>query len=84
MSYESTSDPAGFLPAAMEGEEGGRLRPCKACDAVAPILRRPERSRPNYRSGVPSDGPLPGVPPGRDFATGVDPPASNATLRVSW
>ena len=82
-SYESTSDPSGFLPAAVEEGSALLAPPCKGCEGEVPrILRRPERSRPNYRSGVPSTGPFPGTVPGRDFVTGVDLPASNATRRV--
>lgn len=76
----STSDPAGFVPASVEGG-----RDCASSSSgIVPILRRPAGSRSDYQSGVAREGALPGVDPRRDYVTGVALPASNAVLRVGW
>ena len=72
--YVVTSDPEGLVPAAIRYED----KPvCSRGCGVVPIVRRPVASRSNYRSGVASDGALPGVVPGRDYVTGVDHPSTS-------
>ena len=72
-----TSDPEGFVPAAIQYEDNRRSVLCSRACGVVPIPRRPLASRPNYRSGVVADGALPGAIPGRDFVTGVSHPSTS-------
>lgn len=67
---ETTTAPAGFVPAATELDNNASAKCSTGC-GVVPIVRRPRFSRSNYRSGVVSEELLPGVVRGRDFVTGV-------------
>lgn len=79
---ETTSLPTGFVPAAIRYENKSLC--VTACDGVPTIVRRPVRSRSDYRSGVMQDGPLPGVVAGQDFVPGVAPPSGSGMLRVPF
>ena len=78
----TTTDPTGFVPAAIRYED---KQLCVGCtEGVVPIVRRPLASRANYRSGVAQDDPLPGVVGGRDFVTGVVPPSGAGVRGVGF